>query len=226
MQLTYNEKRLLDHLRHLDCLEKGAIKFQRTLAVRFKVCARTIRRWLTKLRECGFLTAIHRRGRTSARYEMSTRVSTQEGQNVHSGEAPPIITELNTEKAQREIPKKGTQMETGLSFRELRNLSGFEDFIALFVMAGKPINAGDVVAAKTLWPLLSAQDKGLCLEALEKQLRRTASADHMPLPVNYLRARPWTRVAASRRTLPYEKPSKRLEQLKRAWEYLQDEGVA
>ena len=44
----------------------------------------------------------------------------------------------------------------------------------------------------------------------------------MPLPVNFLRAKPWTRTALPR-TLPYDKPSKILDRLDKAAQYLKEE---
>jgi hypothetical protein len=114
-------------------------------------------------------------------------------------------------------------METGIS--ERRSNAGFEEFIGIFVAAGKPLNAGDVAGAQVLWPLLSFQDRKLAISAIEKQLRATVCVAFMPLPVNFLRARPWTRTAPPR-TLPYNKPSKIVDRLEKAWQYLKDEGVA
>lgn len=222
MNLSCGAVRLLSHLRFLSSLEKGAIKFQRTLALRFRVCSRTIRRWLTELKEGGFLASIIRRGRTSARYEMST----QAAENVHSKAAPPIFTERREEKEQREAPRRGPQMETGLEFfRSMRNLARFEEFIGIFIAAGRPLNAGDVGAARVTWALLSAEDKAQAIAAIEKQLRATESAAFMPLPANFLRAKPWTRTAPPR-TLPYDKPSKTMDRLQQAWEILKRRGVA
>lgn len=219
MHLTSGERRLLNHLQFLDRLEHGAIKFQRSLAARFRVCTRTIRRWLTRLREAGFIDSILRRGRTSAKVVMSTRMSTQEAENVHSNAPPPIFTEITEEKEQRRPP----QMERGLT--ERRSNARFEEFIGIFIAAGKPLNAGDVGAARVLWPLLSFEDRARAIAAIEKQLRATESAAYMPLPVNFLRAKPWTRTAL-KRSLPYDKPSKVMDRLEKAWEILKEEGVA
>ena len=110
-------------------------------------------------------------------------------------------------------------MERGIA--ERRSNARFEEFIGIFIAAGKPLNAGDVMGAKVLWPLLNFEDRAKAISAIEKQLRATESPAFMPLPVNFLRAKPWTRVALSR-TLPYDKPSKILDRLDKAAQYLQD----
>ena len=218
VNLSSGARRLLNHLQFLDRLERGCIIFQRSLAGRFRVCTRTIRRWLTELRLAGFIDEIRRRGRTSAKVVMSTRMSTQEAENVHSNEPPPIFTEITEEKEQSAL-RKGPQMEQRLT--ERRSNARFEEFIGIFVAAGKPLNAGDVGAARVLWPLLSFEDRARAIAAIEKQLRATESAAYMPLPVNFLRAKPWTRTALTR-SLPYDKPSKILDRLSKAEKYLQD----
>ncbi len=95
MELSRGARRLFYHLKNLSLLEKGAIKFQRTMASKWGVTTRTIRRWLTELKLAGLLARIIRRGRTSAKYEldeeMSTRMSAQEAQNVHSKPLHPLI---------------------------------------------------------------------------------------------------------------------------------------
>jgi hypothetical protein len=222
MSLSSGARRLLNHLQFLDGLEHGAIKFQRSLASRFRVCTRTIRRWLTELRRAGFIDKILRRGRTSAKVVMSTRMSTQELENVHSSNTAPIFTEITSEKEQR-ARRKGPQMEQGLS--EQRNEPGFEEFIGIFTAAGKPLNAGDIAGARVFWATLSFSDRWEAVAAIDKQLRATENPAFMPLPSSFLRAKPWTRVAQPR-TLPYNKPSKILDRLEKAWEYMKNEGAA
>lgn len=220
---------LLFHLKYLSVLKYGAIKFQRSLAARFQVCTRTIRRWLTELRKCGFLVTIERRGRTSARYiidlGMSTRMSTQEAENVHS-KPPHPLSELNVDnKASETAERKGPIMEQTSNLPERRSLEGFEGFMGVFLAAGKPLNSGDVAAARVIWPLLSFEDRAQAIAAITNQLRHTENPAYMPLPANFLRAKPWTR-SAPPRTLPYDKPSKMLDSLEKAWELLKEEGAA
>lgn len=233
MILSSGARRLFKHLQFLSGLEKGAIKFQRTLAALFRVCSRTIRRWLTELREAGLLAAIIRRGRTSARYEldeeMSTRMSTQEAENVHSKRSAPLVSENNNRVNAETAERKSAQMETGLATRRNHEEGMFEELMGLFLASGKALNAGDVAAARVQWVYLIAREgreHGLqALAAAEKQLRATESVQYMPLPANFLRARPWTRTAPPR-TLAYEKPSKIADRLNKAWEILKAEGAA
>lgn len=92
MQLSRGAQRLLNHLQNLCLLPKGAIKFQKTLAEKWHVTTRTIRRWLAELKWLDLVKVI-RRGRTSAKIEMSARMSAQEAENVRSNGVVSILTE-------------------------------------------------------------------------------------------------------------------------------------
>jgi hypothetical protein len=123
MKLSRGARRLFEHLKNLSLLEKGAIKFQRTLAAKWNVTTRTIRRWLTELKLAGILARIIRRGRTSARYElddeMSTRMSTQEPKNVHSKPFYPLTDKF--EKV-RVLPERKPPQKQDLPYYMLRAL--------------------------------------------------------------------------------------------------------
>lgn len=84
-------------------------------------------------------------------------------------------------------------------------MHGFEEFIGLFLAAGKPVNPGDVIQAQAKWVTLNEESKLLAFQDARQQLMRTRDARYMPLPANYLAARPWTRTAPAR-TLPYIDP--------------------
>jgi DNA-binding transcriptional ArsR family regulator len=135
--LSCGAKRLFHHLKFLCSLRDGAIKFQRTLAAMWKVTTRTVRRWLTELKGAGLLAAIVRRGRTSARYEldpeMSTRMSTQEPQNVHSKRPSSLISSPDSGVSAsplRKPPEKARKpwLETWLNY----------DSVAKLMTAGVP----------------------------------------------------------------------------------------
>ncbi len=133
MQLTKGATRLFHHLKFLTSRE-GAFKFQRTLAGIWNVTTRTIRRWLTELKSAGLLAAIHRRGRTSALYEldpeaeakMSTRMSTRKPKNVHSKAFYPL--RVSSECSEAPLARKSpgtapTRRYEGMSPWELRAIA-------------------------------------------------------------------------------------------------------
>lgn len=109
MELSRGAQRLLNHLENLCLLPKGAIKFQRTLAAKWNVTTRTIRRWLAELKGLALVNVI-RRGRTSAKIEMSARMSAQEAKNVRSNGVVSILTE-NLEKQRAPPQRKPVQRE-------------------------------------------------------------------------------------------------------------------
>ena len=123
MQLSRGAQRLLNHLQSLCLLPKGAIKFQRTLAARWHVTTRTIRRWLAELKALDLVKVI-RRGRTSAKIEMSARMSAQEAENVRSKGPVSILTE-SFDKLRAPLERKPPRME-GLSPRMQRFLAEWD----------------------------------------------------------------------------------------------------
>lgn len=196
-----------------------------TLMRKFGRKKRCILGWLASLKAEGFLSS-ERHGRQCRTYQVFAPQEPKNApQKCTSETAAPLLTELRSEKEQRETPRKGPVMETRPWPQRLQNLDRFEEFIGIFVAAGKPMNIGDVGAAKIPWSLLGPDEKAVAIAAIEKQLRATESAAFMPLPLSFLRAKPWTRTAPPR-TLPYDKPSKILDRLEKAWQYLKDEGVA
>jgi hypothetical protein len=91
-----------------------------------------------------------------------------------------------------------------------------EQFIGLFLAAGKPLNKGDMQRAKSRWCELSPEDQTAAFNAAHGKLIQTADPQFIPLPANFLSAKSWTR-SAPPRTLPVEqidkpKKSKRIEE--------------
>jgi len=91
-----------------------------------------------------------------------------------------------------------------------------EQFIGLFLAAGKPLNKGDMQRAKSRWCELSPEDQTAAFNAAHEKLIQTADPQFIPLPANFLSAKSWTR-SAPPRTLPVEqidkpKKSKRAEE--------------
>ena len=85
---------------------------------------------------------------------------------------------------------------------------GFKDFIGLFLSAGKPLNERDINLAKSRWKSLSIGDKRAAFKVARDQLQRTIEVEFIPLPVNFLTAKAWTREGVAR-TLPVVKPEKK-----------------
>ena len=109
-------------------------------------------------------------------------------------------------------------MERGIARR--RSNARFEEFIGVFIAAGKPLNAGDVMGAKVLWPLLNFEDRAkadICHR--EATTGDRAPQFHAAAPVNFLRAKPLDSCGTVA-DAPYDKPSKILDRLDRAAQYL------
>jgi hypothetical protein len=75
-------------------------------------------------------------------------------------------------------------------------------FVGLFVSAGKPLNERDINLAKSRWKELSLADKRAAFRVARDQLQRTIEPEYIPLPANFLTAKPWTRTGEAR-SLPY-----------------------
>jgi hypothetical protein len=82
-----------------------------------------------------------------------------------------------------------------------------EQFIGLFLAAGKPLNKGDMQRAKSRWCELSPEDQTAAFNTAHEKLIQTADPQFIPLPANFLSAKSWTR-SAPPRTLPVEQIDK------------------
>ncbi len=123
MNLSHGAQRLLNHLQNLCLLPGGAFKLQRTLAAKWSVTTRTIRRWLAELKRLDLVTVI-RRGRTSAKIEMSARMSARTAENVRSNGVLSITESI---EELRELPKRKPPTNARLSPSMQRMLDNWDE---------------------------------------------------------------------------------------------------
>ena len=76
----------------------------------------------------------------------------------------------------------------------------FQEFIGVFLAAGKPLNEIDNERARKLWLKFDAPEHGRILEHLKRSVTDGTWSDalHTPMPNNYLRSKAWTRVGPGR----------------------------
>lgn len=188
------------------------------LAKQLKCSIRTVKRALSRIR---FLLRMRRRARGTAVIELLPEafevdllpvkkcksVTSSEQKKRESGTSLPIREE-KTDKIEERTPRKPPAMETSMNEPQIGQhpAKGFEPFFGMFLAAGKKLNSGDWIRGVAKWTLLSDAEKFAAMEDARQQLMRTKDPRFMPLPENYLAARPWTRVAMPR-TLPYIDPA-------------------
>lgn len=173
-------------------------------ADKLKCSLRTVKRYLEVLR--GRLVRVQRRARQSSVYELSAEAlemdlfgtSSTPKNGTSSG---PIPYKEKTIKTHEERTQRKPPASEGAMNENHHPSEGFEPFFGLFLAAGKALNHGDFLRAHALWTRLTSSDKLRAMVDARQQLERTADAHFVPLPENYLRTRPWTRIAQPR-TLP------------------------
>jgi hypothetical protein len=100
---------------------------------------------------------------------------------------------------------KGGSIEPGAG----EGSSSPENFIGLFLSAGKPLNKRDLNLAASQWRALSPTDRISAFNAARDQLQRTADPQYIPLPANFLVSRAWERTAMPRQ-LPIKPKTKHI----------------
>ncbi len=78
----------------------------------------------------------------------------------------------------------------------------FTNYIGIFYAAGKPLNPHDVQRAAAAWTGLEATEWAPATRHALDQCQRTRHVQFIPLPVNHILDRGWTRIAPPR-TLPF-----------------------
>jgi len=80
----------------------------------------------------------------------------------------------------------------------------FQEFIGVFLAAGKKLNNVDIERALKLWLNFDAQEHVVILEHLKRSVRDGTWSDelHTPMPRRYLQSMAWTRVGPGR-VLPH-----------------------
>lgn len=168
-------------------------------------CLRKLKYALDRIRH---LLVVRRRARQSAIWDvtpegLARRLYETCTSSRETCTSSPSLKE-DTDKTEEETPRKRAASE-GFSVSESKTLLamvGFERFFGLFLAAGKALHKGDMIRAQAMWTRLKPEDQRAAFLDAEQQLMRTSSARFVPLPENYLSARPWTRTALPR-TLPY-----------------------
>jgi hypothetical protein len=113
----------------------------------------------------------------------------------------------HAENQREEVPTTAEQNNPGETNRgggatqQTAPVRGFQEFIGLFLAAGKAINDRDLILAEKRWTALPLPDQLSALKTAKYQLEHTADEHFIPLPQNFLGAKPWTR-AAPPRSLP------------------------
>jgi len=231
-KLHSQTKRLLGYLIDLGRIRHEVFPFQRTLAHRFKVCVRTIRRWLAELVEKGCLS-IQRRGPRSALYLLAVPAG-MSAQNVRSFEPhpftdikrytdpPPTSSHVESRRVDDDrpvTPDEWTSLTqeppvTALTPQPPRlalvpsSDPAFEDYIGVFLAAGKELSPRDIAFARTEWCRMPIQEREAACAHILPHARQTETR-FIPMPVNHLRARPWERRGMNR-VLEYFKPIERM----------------
>jgi hypothetical protein len=72
----------------------------------------------------------------------------------------------------------------------------FAAYIGVFGAYGKALNAGDVAAARVVWGVLGLEDRLAACDDIQNAAERSSNARYIPLPVNHLNSRAWTRRVA------------------------------
>ena len=97
----------------------------------------------------------------------------------------------------------------------------FEEFIGVFLAAGKKLNKLDNERARKLWLHFDAPEHGRILEHLKRSVTdgTWSSERYIPMPANYLESKAWTRIGPGRvLPLPPRSESKTESALRRAAE--------
>lgn len=178
------------------------------LSRKFGCCVRTIQRAITFLRDTGWLRW-KRRGKKGYRTNLYTVLIQRDvASNVAS--EPPVssYTKVIHEKTLTS-PTPSFRSWFGIATRSKPPVTpdqAFNEFFALFRAAGAKLNDRDFEKAAIEWRDLSIEDRIGALREACITLPLTVPR-FVQLPVNFLRDKPWTRVAMER-TLPH--PPRRL----------------
>ena len=101
---------------------------------------------------------------------------------------------------------------------------GWEEYLGVFLFAGKALNDADIQDALRNWLSLDVADRILAFQHIQSVAREN-EAQFVPMPANHLRKKPWTRRGPGR-LLPEPRKQSRVEigQAKAAAEFLAEGG--
>ncbi len=204
--LSFGAKRLLGLLKSFATVSGHAFPFQRTLARRFGVCCQTVRRWLHELVEWGYVT-VQKRGRTSAEYHLSDAPFFQDDARSNARSNAPVSSYSERKQEQNIPPPPNEQYATRQECGQI-NMTAYDEpfqaYLGVFLAAGRPLNDEDAQLAHRLWRQMPIEERIAAGRHAIKMCVETVT-EFLPLPVNHLRGKAWTRVAPPR-TLPYRPP--------------------
>lgn len=105
-----------------------------------------------------------------------------------------------------------------------RESDGWEEYLGVFLFAGKALNDADIQDALRNWLSLDVADRILAFQHIQSVAREN-EAQFVPMPANHLRRKPWTRRGPGR-LLPEPRKQSRAEigQAKAAAEFLAEGG--
>ena len=192
------------------------------IAERLGISVRTLARYLAHLASLGWIETVKRTARTAIRKVLSIQPdsSTSVPSTVPPIEVKPTGTKVllrremltplvvflaPVQRAHQRLRsaigkvmqnnKQNLQNNPGFS-------EGFKEYIGIFYAAGKAMNTQDIQRAHAAWIGIGSEEWDAATKHALEQCQRTRHAQFVPMPVNHLLDRGWTRVAPAR-TLPY-----------------------
>ena len=195
MNFSRGLRYLLDRLKFYARRKGWAFPSQKVLAIDLKCSVQTILRWISQLKKFGAIT-VQKCGPRSAKYflckdfKIPTNERSFERSFERSRPAYPI-SEVNL----KENPKEETQRmpPRSESIVNRQDHGKFEEYIGVFLSHAKPLNEGDVMAARVLWGTLDPANQMAAFRDIQETARAASEARYIPRPANHLRNRPWTR---------------------------------
>ena len=183
----------------------------RTAAARLDMGRSTLCRYLRWLREEKWLATVKNTMRYAIRKVLSTvKLASSSGTPCGTpSKVKPEASQNPLKQNSSDAPSSGgepyAQGERAAKPLPLGYSEAFSNYIGIFYAAGKAMNVQDVHRAHAAWIGVGPEHWAPATKHALEQCQRTRHAQFVPMPVNHLLDRGWTRVAPER-TLPFEPP--------------------
>ena len=200
VDLSKGARRLLRILQWFKRKAKEIRVGQKWLADRLGVSLRSVNRWFAELRAAG-AEILEWRGPNPPLISVD---------GVAFGVAFAPLVSITQSEQQKPLPKQNTTNAPSSSEPRAQGRKqlpvgfdeAFSNYIGIFYAAGKAMNVHDVHRAHAAWIGIGPGEWEAATKHALEQCQRTRHAQFVPMPVNHLLDRGWTRVAPPR-TLPY-----------------------
>lgn len=216
--LSHGSRRVLEVI---EGYSKGAwgccAAFQRTLARVLRRSVRWLARAIEELKAAGALT-VKLRGPYAAEYRLQNQ---RVAELLAELSRPVLYTESESESHSPEAPRAPSIVAAK------PEVHPFDAYFGVFLASGRPLSEHDRMRACQMWISLDGRERpGWQHAAMTDAIDVCRNASHprfVPLPVNHLIAKPWTRVAMPRTLQPEGKLSR---MMREGMEILRRKGMA